>query len=517
GAVRRRGATGTYFVATAVLDQLPQSPVGQWLAARTLAALSGDLAAFARLCAVLGRELAVAEIEWVQRRAEREGGPGSRLDTWVGLEELTLAGLLQRVADETFVFADSLARDGIYGSIAARARTTLHRYALDFARARGDLLGVARHGAVCGAGAEAAAAYLALGERAHSQHQHVAADQHLTRAIELAGAIDDGLAGAIDDGLAGAHPVLGPALLGRGRARYHLHRITEAVGDLQRAAELAAHREDVAGHAAALLELATAHDWAYDFERSAAAAERAGALLSSVTDPALHARYQVALGRTHWRREQPGAAVATLDQAVARARACGETEAEIVARLLLPLALVITGELDRAERDFAEVIELCRTAEDWMHLAAAYANRLFLWEARGLVEPGLADLRASIQAAREAGFPILEAGASYNLAELLFWRGDDEQSLTLARRSHLLQDRFVDPPPAVAPLLLARIHAARGEDGLAEHYLAMTEDRIGTRAATPTERILTAAVRRSKPWSELLTAARELPVEEALE
>jgi tetratricopeptide (TPR) repeat protein len=121
------------------------------------------------------------------------------------------------------------------------------------------------------------------------------------------------------------------------------------------------------------------------------------------------------------------------------------------------------GSLEEAERRFEEVLALCATAEDWLHLGAAFANRAYLWVARKLLDRCMDDLRRAIQLAREVGNPWSEGIATYNVAEFLHWLGEEEEALVLAHRVRVLEQRFNDHPLPDASLLMARIQAARGD------------------------------------------------------
>ncbi|KYF47376.1 hypothetical protein BE04_11670 [Sorangium cellulosum] len=99
-------------------------------------------------------------------------------------------------------------------------------------------------------------------------------------------------------------------------------------------------------------------------------------------------------------------------------------------------------------------------------------NRVVLWALKKELPRATADLRRAIALAREIGNPWLERVATYNVAELLYWSDQQDEALSLARRAHTLEQRFVDRPVPECSLLLARILAARGELGEARRLLA---------------------------------------------
>jgi hypothetical protein len=129
--------------------------------------------------------------------------------------------------------------------------------------------------------------------------------------------------------------------------------------------------------------------------------------------------------------------------------------------MLLGTVLVTAGQLDEAQAVLDAVIAECEAAGDRLHLCSALNDRMWVWIKRDLLDRGIEDQRAATALARELGHPHLERSSTYNLAELLHWRGSFDEALLLAHRSRSLQERFVGPSPLDA-LLVARIEAARG-------------------------------------------------------
>lgn len=174
-------------------------------------------------------------------------------------------------------------------------------------------------------------------------------------------------------------------------------------------------------------------------------------------------RLLAALGRSCFRHGKTAEAADLLARAADGAKELNDYETRVIAILLLAPVLVAIGNLDEAESRFEEVLALCTTAEDWLHVSAAYANRAMLWIARKRLEQATDDLRRAIQLAREVGNPRSESNATYNVAEFLHWLGEEEEALILARRVRVLEERFNDRPDAVSSLLLARIQASRSD------------------------------------------------------
>ncbi|WP_437738233.1 serine/threonine-protein kinase [Sorangium sp. So ce1335] len=500
GLVRRRPGGGDYCVEAAALEGLPVSPAWQWLAMRQLGALPQEVAALARLCAVLGESFTRAELEWVQDAVDRAGGAGTPVDAGYGLGVLVDRGIMARGVEDDdcgaargargdagrWWFRSGLFRDAVYETLDPEHRAQIHRHALAFWRARalrapaspgatrGDAVAapggltarpgpeelepLARHAGACGAGEEAAEAHLRLGDLAFARHRHVEAERCYTAALKLAGE--------------GDRRRRALALAGRGRIRYRLHLIEDAMADLAAALELAQGDADGELRADVLLEEATALDWTGAYEASAARVALARPLVERAGSPRLAARLRVAEGRTRLRRAEVAEAIALLSEGASLAASAGDEESRIIALVLLSTELAHAGRFAEAERRAEEAIALCERAEDLPHLCVAIMNRVVLWTLKKDLPRATADLRRAIALAREIGNPWLERVATYNVAELLYWSDQQDEALSLARRAHTLEQRFVDRPVPECSLLLARILAARGELGEARLLLA---------------------------------------------
>ncbi|WP_437966204.1 protein kinase [Sorangium sp. So ce260] len=527
GAVQRR-PTGAFYVATAALDQLPPLPVWQWLAARRLDTLSPELAACVRLCSVLGPDFTREEVEEIQDAIEQAGGASTPIDAGVGLGALCSLSVLVRGERGLHAFESATFRDAVYDALAPQQRQTIHAHALAFWRARVDPLDpdrrglghLGRHAAACGERATAAAAHLALGDRASASHDDVEADQRYTAALAL-----------LDEGDARRRAL---ALAGRGKARYCLHRIREALADLALAREIARGLGDDRLTAELLFEEATALDHATDYAASAQRASEARAIVERLEDRRLGNRLLMALGRSCWRQQRVAEAIDLLDRASAGAAAEGDQETRVIALLLLSMALVIAGRLGDAEARFCEVIALSKEMKDQLHLCSAYANRAYLWAALSAPERGLQDLSRAVELAREIGNPGPEHVATHNLAELLHWCGREDEALALARRSRVLDERFGERAAPDDALLIARIQAARGDFREAARLVAWVAERCIPDDSAPalvalfrTMKLVLAAEGLESPagaeeqgdsWEALTDfAERTLPVEELLE
>ena len=499
GAIRTR-PNGEHFLDTSVLDALPPIALGPWLAARELASLGAELVALARVCAVLGGDIHRDELAAVVETAERSGGATTTIDVDVGLAELVAAGVLV----PGFAFRQALLEDGVYATTNEDERRALHAHALAYWRSRpGDRPDVAervaRHAEAVGDRRLAAAAFATLGEHQHAAHLTLDADQSWSGALRN---LDE------DD------PERARALLGRARSRYRLQRVRDALGDIDRALAIAGDRRL---EIELLIEKATALDWSDDYTGSAEAAARARALIEHA--PELAVDVDLAEARTLWRTQKFAEAAPRLRAVKSAARAADRGETELLATLMLATLLADVGDLDAARPAFDELIAMCEARDDRLHLGAAYANRSWLWSARGEVERCAEDLRRVIQIAREIGQAMLERIATYNLAESLLWHCAYDEALRLAQRSVALQRAHGEGAPHFDQLLVARILAAQR----AHRELAAVLRELEVATLARHEIILVTALRcaadRAPPerWASALAAARELAIDNQLE
>ncbi|MDC0677721.1 serine/threonine-protein kinase [Sorangium atrum] len=478
GLVKRRVNAGTHYVATAELDSLPPSPAWQWLAERRLDALSPELAACVRLCAVLGDSFARSELEQILDSIARAGDAGTPIDAGYGLSALVEQTILERGAGERYSFQSAVFRDAVVELLDPAERAQIHLRALAYFTARVEAEGprpellapLARHAGGCGAREAAADACLTLADLAFARHRHVEADRHYTAALSFA---------AADDARRRAR-----ALAGRGKSRYRVDRTREATDDLAAARALAVELGDDASLADVLLEEAAALDWAGEFERSAERVEEARALVNRLGvralvnrlgARALEGRVLVAEGRSCFRRGRVAEAVELLTRGAASAEAEGDYGTRIVALLLLSPALMWLGELDLSNARFDETFALASSAEDWPHLCAACTCRIPLRAMRRELDLAMADMRHAIALARELGNPVLERHVTLNAAELLHASDHGDEALELARRAHVLERRFFEHAAPECSLLLARILVSRRCHDDASRHLSWIE------------------------------------------
>jgi eukaryotic-like serine/threonine-protein kinase len=499
GAIRVR-PNGEHFLDTSALDALPPVALGPWLAARELAHLGVEQAALARVCAVLGDRVGLAELHAVVDAVERRGGATTTLDVDVGLHELRAAGIVVP-AGEGVAFRQPLLQEGIYATTDETERRAIHVAALEHWRGQPDAAEqIARHAEAVGERATAAAAFAALGERAAAEHHELEAAQAWEGALRN-----------LTDGDA----LLPHALLGRGRARYRSQRRIEALADFAQVEQIAIASDDRTLEVAALLEQATVHDWTGSFEQSRVAAERARKRAIGVTDSLVLRNVDLAHARGRYRALDFDAATPALDAVAEASRIANDPETEIVARLVLSLVLVDVGKLDAAELQFERLLALCKERNDRFHLASTLINRARLWSGRGRIDLNAADMREVIQLSREGGQAQLERMATYNFAEDLLWQGALDEALRLARRSLALQSGQGEGSAGVDQVLVARILAARHDRATLREALAGIDDseELAEQMGGAKDAIIEAlrAAAGMSPWSAALASSNDLP------
>ena len=444
GALRARPGTDGIYIAADHLVHLSSTPLGERMAERALAEVPPSTVLFARLCAVLGDDVDLADVEAAQRAMA-----GEWVDGRVGLHRLVAASIVVPVSPTRWRFQHRMLRQGILTCTPAGEREQLHRAALAVEEGRREprFDRLAEHAAAIGDREKAWSASVALAEASARDGHMIEAELAWTAALAH---------------LPPGDPRREQGLIGRGQARHRLQRFDEALADLSAGRELAMSRGDRKAAADILLDEAIAHDWLVRYAESREAAERARELASGLDDGRLAARLDLAFGRSAGRAHDVDQAVELLAQAADADGADDETR--IVALLMLGAYLAYGGRHAEAEERFRQGIGFCIAAGDDLHLAVHYVNRRLLWLRLHRMEEAEEDLRRAIDASRRHGAAHLERMANLNLAETLYWKWDLAAALKLADRALLLQTRFSGPDAlADDAFLLARIHLARGE------------------------------------------------------
>jgi tetratricopeptide (TPR) repeat protein len=466
GALRSRPGTDGIYVAADHLVHISSTPLGERMAERALAEMPPSSVLFARLCAVLGDDVDLADVE----RAQSAAGGGAWVDARVGLSRLRAAGVLRPVGPSRWRFEHPMLRQGILAGTPAGERELLHRAALAVEESRPEprFESLAEHAAAAGDREKAWRAYTALAESSAAAGDFIDAELAWTSAL---------------GNLAAGDPRREQALVGRGHAREKLQGFDEALADLGAAREMALVRGDKAAAANIWLDEATVQDWRMRWDESRAAALSAQALAAGAGDARLAARLDLALGRSAARAEKVGEAVDLLSRAADSPGADDETRT--IALLMLGSYLVFVDRNAEAEKRFEQVIELCEARSDDLHGAVALVNRPMLWARLDRLDKAEADVRRAIELARRLGASQVERLANHNLAETLYWKGELEEALALAERALALRTRFSGDAVAEDALLVALIHLARGD-----RAAASAVRRRATSLDTPRERVL---------------------------
>ncbi|MCG8422377.1 MAG: protein kinase [Proteobacteria bacterium] len=452
GLVHPRPSGSGWMVATDLLASIPDLPVVEWLADGELRSLSVDLAAHARLVALLGNVVDIVDVEGVLGELDAAGlGVLFPVDGEVGMLRLAEDGILSVDRDGRYGFRHTVIRDQLTRSLPAALRKGIHDSAFRFYR-RDDtlddgyrLVRLAHHAGQGGRRDEAAVLYSDLGERARRRHDYLEAELMFHRAIEL-GQLDESNGGQL---ALGCHQ-------GRGLMRARLGRYDAALTDLDRAERIANQRDDIATEVEILLDKAMIRDWIGDYREAEILVERAELRSTTLDAPHLEARLLLGRACIHWRLSRLNTAADLLMRSVRRSEALGDRSYETNVVALLVLATIRSAQywLDEAEDLFERVIALCNEHGDMIHLAAALNNRQDHWAARKDIERAIADALRTRQIARELGQAEAEYVSEFNLAELHYYYGDLE-----AARPHV--DRARELEAMISPKPLATLLAAR--------------------------------------------------------
>ncbi len=361
GALRARPGTDGIYIAADHLVHLSSTPLGERMAERALAEVPPSTVLFARLCAVLGDDVDLADVEAAQRAMA-----GEWVDGRVGLHRLVAASIVVPVSPTRWRFQHRMLRQGILTCTPAGEREQLHRAALAVEEGRREprFDRLAEHAAAIGDREKAWSASVALAEAS-------ARDGHMMEA-ELA------WTAALAHLPRRRSRAANKRLIGRGQARHRLQRFDEALADLS----AGARARDVARRSArppptSFWTRRSPHDWLVRYAESREAAERARELASGLDDGRLAARLISHSAAAPGELDGFDQAVELLAQAADADGADDETR--IVALLMLGAYLAYGGRHAEAEERFRQGIGFCIAAGDDLHLAVHYVNRRLLW------------------------------------------------------------------------------------------------------------------------------------------
>ncbi|HYO57531.1 protein kinase domain-containing protein [Archangium sp.] len=520
GLVRQRANGGSWYLATDELDRMPELRLVDWLADRELGALPMELAAHARLCALLGPDFTATEAEGVVHALEEDGGAADfPLDPRHATRRLLDLGLLVSHRLEGLSFRNELLRATVERSLPEVDRVRIHRAAIRYYQSRAgaaerqSLPRLALHAAAAGLRDEAAALYIDLAESARGRHAYLEAESTYTRALDLLDAEDQRRRFT--------------ALRGRGLMRYRVGRYEDSLADFAAARELARQLGALSDQVDLLLDEAMAYDWINDYARSEERVYSAQelAFAEKLQSPLLQVRLLLGLGRAQFRNGQWEECCEPLQQAIERARKLGDAgyESRVVALLLLGVILPNIGRIDEAERIFEEVIAECTERGDRLHLGSAINNRRNLWVARNDFQGAMQDQELFMHLGRELGMVGWEYFAEHNMGELLYQAGDAEAAAPHIARAIELERHHPEMAPRPWALLLqARALAYTGQDEKTRALLMEIRQTLKQSGAefSPSEEVIFRAVelttRDASPeeWDALLVRSNEYSVEQ---
>ncbi|MFY1829194.1 protein kinase domain-containing protein [Myxococcus fulvus] len=480
GAIRTRAGGGGYLAAEA-LDALAVESPDERVAERGLLALPSGLRTLLQVAAVLGEDVRWEELSATLARLDGSEALDLSLDPGVGLERLARLGMLEPRGPRRWRFEHTLLREAFAARLPGALRRRICAAALE-SLPEAPLPRRARWAEGAGETLLALDLHHALAEACRRGHRLLDAERHFSAALECAPR---------------EHDVRRMELLsGRGRVRYRLQRIDDALEDLREARRIAVSRGAVVREADLLLEEATALDWRDDTDESTALQEQALRLLGEPVPAELAARHALAKARVFVRREDITGAISPLEEAVALARSTRDEETEAIALAMLGAMLGWTGQLEDAARRFDEAIALCESTGDTLHLGVALNNRLVLHVQRRDVAGARTDLERAVSLGRELGNVQIERTSAFNLAVLLGYQGLAQEALPLARRAGVLSQRCFPHSMAQDALLVARLCCELGDLSEATQQLAWLDEQASRVRLTSADQLMGEVVRR---------------------
>ncbi|PTL83932.1 serine/threonine-protein kinase PknK [Vitiosangium sp. GDMCC 1.1324] len=506
GLVRQRPA-GSWYLATDEVERMPELHLVEWLTHQELRALPAELTAHARLCALLGGDFTLEEVEGVVDELVREGAAADfPLDARHASRRLVELGLLVAPSPDCLCFRNELMREVVARGLSELQRRQLHRAAHRYylgLLGRPRLPQLAYHAAAAGLREEASVLYLDLAESARGRHAYLEAEATYSRALELLPDTDA--------------PRCLIVLRGRGLMRYRVGRYEDSLADFAHARELARRLGQPLDEVEVLLDEATALDWTNDYVRAAERIHQAVELTRThqLDTSRLRARLSLGMGLIHFRQGQWAEARVQLEAAALLARPQGDAghETLVISLLLLGVILPNLGCIDETHRVMEECIAACTERGDRLHLGSALNNRRNLWVARNEPARAREDQQCFMRLGRELGMVGWEYFAEHNLGELYYQEGDIQKAEPHIARAVELERNH--PEVASRPwglLLQARVLAYQGHEVRARQSLRLLRQALMERPGvelSPSESVQFSLVElatrpaRAEEWREL--------------
>lgn len=472
GIVRKSTKTDRFFVATDELDKTGDLPLAEWFAQREISALTPSLQGFARFVALLGREIAVHDIEKIVRYLDPNLAPDElALDAGVGIQKLIALGILTaKDAANTVEFRHPLVREALTRALPELRRKHIHQAAYQYFRndprfaQHPPLAELSFHAQGAGLRAEACELWLRLAAQFQAKHMYTEAESTYSKAIESSDI-----------------PLLF-AFHQRGITRYRIGRYGDALADFERARRLAEQQaRDINTTIELFLDEAMALDWLSEYNSAEERVMSAQALGGADLPKQLYARLVLGLGRSAYRANRHTEAEGLLRRAVELAEALGDSEYEtlVIGQSMLGYLLQWLGKHSEAEQALTNAIELSTAHHDLMHLGVALNNRGFLRSVTGDEAGMIADFQQVIGIGREIGQRLFELWGNYNLGEHYYFIGEWEKARPLIAKAVEIDAREAGGEPrATVALMQARLLFFMGsrEDAIARARSARARD-----------------------------------------
>jgi serine/threonine protein kinase/tetratricopeptide (TPR) repeat protein len=452
----QRGASGRWQMSPALeaasdQEALPLPATVRNLVERRLGGLSPRALELGGLAAVLGRELATAQLLGAAGLARPGAAPEPALDA---LAELLRRQVLEETVPGRVQFLHDQIREAAYGQLAPEALRRLHRAAAE-ALAAGpdpDPAALGYHWERAGALEPARACYLAAARSAAARHALEEAER-LYRAFLALGP-------SASETLAARRELAHDVLVVRGR-------VPEAIHELERAIKEARLVGDPAAEGLCLVELGRAHFLVSRFEDARRFYTQALEVLRQAGKPRGQALALHGLGITEDVQGRLDSAEGLYSEALAAARADGDRAQE--AAVLGGLAVLESkrGRFDKACELHEQALDAARSLGSRNDEAVQLGNLAILRRRQGRFHESQELSERSAALFRATGYLRFESIALMNLANVLVDLGRLVEARTRIEEALDLQRKSGDGRIEAHALLYAAGLERRGMGDLA--------------------------------------------------